>query len=188
MMVRRFCPLAVDRISRCHFGGSLWSCRNTAVMGSRSDSRRIALRVSYSFPLPKIELTFLEMYRGPGWGSIPSSCTSLIHTVTPVACGTLGSDCRSVLRWWRVPFPFCGGLRSLLLSVPLLRVPSRCACGSATRSAGSARCALARAHVHELRSEWLWGGALRVHRRLDLGRCDGRMMHLCAEGVGVLIF
>ena len=113
VMARRFCPLAVDRISRCHFGGSLWSCRNTAVMGSRSDSRRIALRVSYSFPLPKIELTFLEMYRGPGWGSIPSSCTSLIHTATPVAwyirlrlpqCTTMVARPFPFLR--RAPFPF----------------------------------------------------------------------------------
>lgn len=50
-------------------------------MGWRSCSDAIALQHWKSLPAPCSPLTFLVMYLGPGFGSMPSSVRSRIHVV-----------------------------------------------------------------------------------------------------------
>ena len=80
-MASRLWRLAIRSTWSCCDRGRRWSCMNTAVMGARMDASRIRLKMLYSFPFFRAEFTFLDMYRGPGCGSIPSSVRSLIQTV-----------------------------------------------------------------------------------------------------------
>ena len=103
----RFCPLATDSTAFLFASVPLmrWSCMKTAVIGSRSDSERMDLKVAY---ILWIEFIFLEIYRGPGCDSTsPSSCRHRIQV-----------DARSIHT--RIPWR---GLRSSAWRVgPFLRL------------------------------------------------------------------
>ena len=110
-------PSGFARASICAFceRGRRWSWMNTAVMGVRAAFAWIRFRWVYNFPFLRREFTFLEMYLGPGCGSIPSSVRSRTQTHARVSRSDRTTSASPVgvgrfFRLQRLPLTFTVGL------------------------------------------------------------------------------